>query len=162
MAVATITAMEACPGEILNVHPESFEGYIREDEIPLAHNDPLLMEQLSKKNENYYSDHTRKNTILRNDVFDYMEETGDFRYLDHELEQMLEGDARKYTEMLTRLSKYRRNELAQMNEQREKEEALMKDPVFIKEQAEKIEREGILRKQDFENFLIVKTNKDFE
>lgn len=162
MALAAIIAMEAEPADILNVSPESLEGYVRKDEIPEPLNDPLLLEEKFVRQKDFYPDHTRKNTILRNDIFDYMEETGDLRFLDHELEQMIEADARKYTDMMIRLSKYRENELGRMNAEQEEEEEMMKDPVYIKEQTEKMQKEQELRKQDYQDFLIVKANKDFE
>ncbi|ELQ76612.1 hypothetical protein THOM_0328, partial [Trachipleistophora hominis] len=53
--------------------------------------------------EDYNPDHTKRNTVIRNEVFDLMLKKNDFRYVDHEIRNMIKRDREEYQNLLAEI-----------------------------------------------------------
>lgn len=164
LIISVVCMSVTLPRKYYNLPNEAYDGYIRADEIPPANNDPAVESVYSgyELDDNFNPDHSRKNTIVNNDVFDYMEETGDFRFLDHEVEKMLQENEKKYTEMLVRLAKYRKIELEDFEEAQRIEDEVNNSPDHILAQEKIAAGEEAIRTRDYENFLKAKAYEGFE
>lgn len=73
-------------------------------EIPKNQNKQNVREmQEADFNENYNPDHTKRDTIVRNEVFDWMLSKNDFSPVEHEIKNMIRKDHEDYKNTLAEI-----------------------------------------------------------
>lgn len=133
-------------------HPETKQGYKFDWERPKSyHNSNIHV--YDENNNRFNADHTQKDTVIRNEVFDYMMKTGDFRYVNHEIEHMLKRDRKRFLDMHMR---------AEMkNNYGTYDEAIKKDQYIAdKEDSEDMD-EASIKKEKYKEGLLEKFENSY-